>query len=203
VKLTLCLPSRDTMYALTAMDLAEMYRDLAEHRVELGIDELTILHTQLAYIPVAREHLAGVAVREGATHLLWIDADMRFPTDAGRRLLARKLPFVGVNYPFRAVTMPVALGLDKMPLASASGVEEVHSLGFGLVLTESQLFTEIPAPWFDAGFRNGQWFSEDIAFCHAATKAGFPPVVDHDLSRRIRHAGLPLEYQCYDLENVT
>jgi hypothetical protein len=145
-----------------------------------------------------RERLAEQAIKDGADAILWVDSDMRFPKDALQILLSRKLPIVGVNATTRRFPcLPTALDLDpetndlvKVTSKDKTGLEQVMGVGFGMVLIRKEVFEKTQKPWFwFERTDKGGTIGEDIYFCAKAFDAGFQTVVDHDLSKHIRHVG--------------
>lgn len=149
-----------------------------------------------------RSYLAEDAVKKGATHILWVDADMVFPADALIRLLKHKKPIVAANYSQRrAPCEPVAKQMDgKHWLYTdhmSTGLEAAIACGMGLMLTETGVFVGLPRPWFDCGEvdiveKTGKpgLIGEDFWFCYAANaQLGVHPYIDHDLSKQVGHVG--------------
>jgi hypothetical protein len=66
----------------------------------------------------------------------------------------------------------------------------VMGVGFGMVLIRKEVFEKTPKPWFwfDTTAKGGT-IGEDIYFCAKAFDSGFDTIVDHDLSKHIRHIG--------------
>ena len=123
---------------------------------------------------------------------------MRFPKDALQILLSRKLPIVGVNATTRRFpVLPTALDYDqetkdlvKVTSKDKTGLEEVLGLGFGMVLIRKEVFQKVEKPWFwFEQTDKGGTIGEDIYFCVKAFDKGFKTVLDHDLSKHIRHIG--------------
>src|SRR5262245_52312506 len=86
-------------------------------------------------VTVARCRIADIALREpGCTHVLWLDADMRFPCDTLLRLLAHNVPMVGANCRARGAPHHPCARIDGEIVGPGWGLEEVHVIGFGIVL---------------------------------------------------------------------
>lgn len=151
-------------------------------------------------ISMARHGLLVKAFQEGATHIMWIDADMIFPHDTVHRLMAHDLPVVGANCVRRQEPYTwTAQDVDGNEVSSVgkTGLEEVGYLGFGVTLMRMDCFTKIDPPFFNFEWVQdnpqtmaGHYMGEDIyLFDKLASKTGIRPVVDHDLSRQIKHVG--------------
>ena len=152
------------------------------------------------YTEDARNMIARFAVREGFTHILWLDTDMRFPRDVMYRLLCHEKPIVGANYSTRMPPFyPTALALVKNADGSercwteetSSGLEEVHAIGHGVLMVETEVYRRIPdLPWYQNYWLDAEHLvGEDVFFCRGALKAGVPIFLDHDLSHEVLHCG--------------
>jgi hypothetical protein len=152
------------------------------------------------YVHKARQHLALRALDADATHVLWIDSDMTFPADAAVRLLAHNLPMVGINYcsrtiPPRFVSIKSVKKGERcvsMPGVS-TGLEEVESIGFGMVLMKISVIEEAlkgdGIAFNNVWLGNGDHMGEDVYFCQKVRKAHVRIFVDHDLSHECAHIG--------------
>jgi hypothetical protein len=161
---------------------------------------VTLHQNRGTIIPQQRHTLVMSAREANASHILWIDSDMRFPPDALLQLLAHGKPIVAANYSTRRIPiLPTAEHRDKGYLFTppdASGLEEVTHCGMGLMLVEMGVFEAVLKPWFSIGYspRDAEYSGEDFFFCKRAKEAGFPTLIDQDLSKQVRHAG-SIEYR--------
>lgn len=139
-----------------------------------------------------RNELVRWAKRGASEFLLWVDTDSVFPPDAATRLLSTGLPFIGANFALKdGSEQSAAWGMDGERLKPRQeGIEEVSTLGFGLTLTRMDVLDAVGDPWFKTveGERGGP--ADEYRFCQLARAAGFPPHVDHALSRECGHVGL-------------
>ena len=195
-KVVIATPCQDQVSAGFALDLAQLVGATALSDPTL---ELMVLHLRGTYLPQQRGTLAQKALDANASHVLWIDSDMRFPKDALHRLLARKVPIVAANYSTRrAPFLPTAEHRDKGHLFSddaAAGLTDVSHAGMGLMLVSTDVFRAIEKPWFTLGYCRSDdgWVGEDVYFCRQAKAAGFPTLIDNDLSHVVKHVG-EMEY---------
>jgi hypothetical protein len=140
-----------------------------------------------------RHNLVRAAQARHATHILWLDDDMAVPSDALARLLRHDKKIVGANYTTRKFpVLPLAVKEGRrVSSAGKSGLEEVTSAGLGLMLVDMEVFDRIEPPWFMLGWskKADEYVGEDVWFCLAAKKAGYPVYVDHDLSLQVGHYG--------------
>ena len=197
MKVAICVPCRDTVMTGFAFDLAKLCAYEGVTRCAKG-GSLMIYQVPGTLIFNQRERLADEALKDGADAILWIDSDMRFPKDALQILLSRKLPIVGVNATTRRFpVLPTALDFDqetkdlvKVTSKDKTGLEQVLGLGFGMVLVRKEVFQKVEKPWFwFEQTDKGGTIGEDIYFCVKAFDKGFKTVLDHDLSKHIRHIG--------------
>lgn len=188
VKVAICTPCQDTVGAGFAYDLARL----------VGFSKdipLSVIQSRGTIIPQQRAALVKQAVDYGATHLLFIDSDMRFPPNALERLLAHDQPIVAANYSTRRhPIVPTAEHKEKGMLFTphdAEGLAEVSHAGMGLMLIEMAVFHLMSEPWFALGFdpKAKEYVGEDVFFCRQAKKSGFVTLVDQGLSREVRHVG--------------
>lgn len=197
MKVAICVPCRDTVMTGFAFDLAKLCAYEGVTRCAKG-GSLMIYQVPGTLIFNQRERLAEQALKDGADAILWVDSDMRFPKDALQILLSRKLPIVGVNATTRRFPcLPTALDIDeesndlvKVTSKDKTGLEQVMGVGFGMVLIRKEVFQKTQKPWFwFEQTDKGGTIGEDIYFCAKAFDAGYKTIVDHDLSKHIRHIG--------------
>jgi len=197
MRIAICVPCRDMVHAAFCFDLAKM---VAYHGMHSD-DEIVLLQMPGTLIFDQREKLAREAIELGADAILWIDSDMRFPSDMLGGMLMRDVPILGVNATTRREPiLPTAQNLeikaDKHIWHSVSskgkrGIEKVTAVGFGVSLTRKEVFEKMPAPWFDILWTDsGGIIGEDVHFCIKALDNGIPTYVDHDLTPFIKHIGM-------------
>lgn len=179
-------PTREYVQASTAMDLLSLLRfsRQADWRVSLG-----------SIISNNRTRLVQQATKEMATHILFVDSDVRFPVTALERLLAHKKDIVGANFKQRTRGQWTARKRDKFVKSTGKqGIQRVDTLGMALTLIDMKVFTgksKVPANAFAMPFdkSTGIFVGEDIYFCTVAGDNGFEVWVDHDLGNEVKHIG--------------
>ena len=192
MKVAVCIPAhRDTRAAFT-LSLARMVQATASRPVlyngDMATPDLRFHMVHCSRVDIAREKLAKVALEGEPDYLLWLDDDHTFPPDALIRLAAHDVPIVGCNYAMKGEgeTSSTATRLaDNKPVylqPRADGLEEVHTIGFGLCLIKAPVFKLLPQPWFFIG-NSG----EDAFFCGLAKAHGIPVHVDHSI--KVGHIG--------------
>lgn len=196
-KIAISVPTRDILHAEFAFDLAI----LAAYCVGKGHD-IKLNHCTGTIIPELRTALVIAAIEQGADWIFWLDSDMRFPKDALEKLLAHDKPIVGTNYVTREIPpSPTARNIkdDKEDMyienvytkPESTGLEKVDYMGFGCAVIKTDVFKEIGLPYFNIGFStlNNKFIGEDVFFCLKAAGKNFPVLIDHDLSKEIKHIG--------------
>lgn len=157
---------------------------------------LVLRQYQSSCISNGREYLVAESLREGASHVLFIDEDIAFSQESVHILLARKVPFICANYKIRYEGAPFAAITEDFEgriatTADSPDVEPCGACGFGLALIAREVFEAIPQPWFPIHWaeETKTYTTEDIPFFVAAREAGFIPLIDHVASRHVSHIG--------------
>jgi hypothetical protein len=194
------------MPALTAYDLAQMYAYTVANLDGVPIALSMVTGT---YIHTARQDVLDMVVQNKMTHVMFVDADMRFPKEACLRLLERiereGKDVVGCNYAGRGIPSHfVALkkvatdktkGAALVTNAASEGLEEVEGLGFGCVMIKVDALKKMPNPkkkpwfWYEWMPNKEDQVGEDIYFCNLLRETGVKLYVDHDLSKEVKHLG--------------
>lgn len=131
-----------------------------------------------------RNNLCLRAMDLHCTHLLFLDADMRYPVDLIPRILQHEKEILGALCfkrwpPF----CPTLYEGDEYNLTLMEeyeeGLIEVTATGTACLLIDLQVLENIPFPWFEfsTGVR-GETVGEDIGFCYKARDAGYKIHVD-------------------------
>jgi hypothetical protein len=194
--IAVCTPARDMVHTMFTYDLVNLvcYHTLnTNDAISLKISEGTLIANQ-------RAELSLDAMREGCTHLLFIDSDMRFPQDMISRLLAHDVDIVATNCARRRMpTGPTAQVYKEngdrelvWTMLESTGLQEVGSVGMGVMLIKSSVFKALSEPWYETPWRSDKrgYIGEDVFFCKKAREAGFKIWIDHDVSKEIGHIGM-------------
>lgn len=193
MKIAIATPCQDQVHAGYTYDLARLVGHAARTQPEV---EITIHQNRGTIIPQQRATLVMSAREAQASHILWIDSDMRFPPDALARLLAHNEPIVAANYTTRRKPyLPTAEHREHGYLftpPATSGLAEVTHCGMGLMLTAMEVFDKTPPPYFIIGYStaDSEYYGEDFFFCRRVRESGFRVLIDQGLSQEVRHAGL-------------
>jgi hypothetical protein len=184
-------PTRDTVPASFAVDVAQLYAKTLDAHLWSTV---TIGFVASTYIHAGREWFLESSLKQGATHVLWLDTDMSFPPTTALQLMWHDLPIVGCNYRVRQAsglfTAQHGDGTRVQTTETSTGLEAVNAMGFGVVLMRTDIVANLPRPWFRHGLNaQGGDIGEDIMLCRALREAGHTVYIDHDLSKEIGHVG--------------
>ena len=153
---------------------------------EAGVEKFWVLLDKSFPLDLSRNRLASRALDLGATHVLFLDADMTFPAGLVEKLLDVGAPVSAALYfkkapPFTPV--PSMLDVPEDPqlmrpitLPEPPGIVECDVVGMGATLIRREVFEKIEKPWFayDIHRRSGEMsVTEDVTFCIKARAAGF------------------------------
>ncbi len=189
----IAMPCGDMIHAGTALDLAKLVGYTVANHPEVRLQNYQVRGTLIAD---QRATLVRTALENGATHILWVDSDMRFPKDGLVRLLAHGKPIVAANYPTRRP--PIIPTAEHRELgflftqASSTGLAEVTRCGMGFMLVDAAVYQTIPEPWFAIGYNtsDGRYTGEDTFFLQRARTIGkYETLIDQALSNDVKHIG--------------
>ena len=147
---------------------------------------------QSCEIASSRTWLVNYALEQKATHLLFVDSDMTFPSDVIPKLLAHKKDIVGVKYHRRKFPLEET---HKPLKEDSEELFEAQYVGTGLMLIDLSIFNKEwqsdgkKTPWFNFG-RDSQGqlaLGEDAWFCYTARDNGFSTWVDPTI--KVGHVG--------------
>lgn len=134
-----------------------------------------------------RTWLVNAAIKAGATHILFVDCDMLFPSDVIKTMLAHKKEIVSVEYNGRS--FPLKGVFEPLTERSETELYKAKFTGMGLMLIQLSIFSDPkfgidedgkPTPWFNFG-RDSQGnlaMGEDAWFSFMARDAGFDTWID-------------------------
>ena len=178
--------------------------DTAETLGAAGVPYLWVDLSGCCYTDRARDLLAATFVeRTECSHLLFVDADMRWPASTAVRLLHARRPVVGCCYQGRKP--PHSWHVTKLEgeVADPYGFIEVERIATGMMLIERAVLeqlgksAEVYSELIDGTPLEvrrifppqapGLWVSGDYAFCDRARAEGFG--VYADLRTQVGHLG--------------
>lgn len=183
-KVLIALTAQRMMFARTTAAL--LNAAIANKNQEFELDFYMEMGCEIAS---ARNRIARVAKEREATHLLFVDYDMYFPSDAIAKLLKADKDIIGAAYNTRGDgSRPTAVPLEEP--APQDQPFKCHAMGTGLLLIKTSVFDKLAAPWFMWGFtpEGTLHFGEDTYFCQRAiNEAGLEVWADPTLG--VKHIG--------------
>lgn len=184
-------PTRDSVPAAFAVDVAHLYA-YTRDRGPWGSD-VTVGFITATYIHVGRELFLEAALKQGATHVFWLDTDMSVPRETAVLLSMHEHPIVACNYVVRQPSGLFTAFRDERRIPTyveSTGLEAIEYCGMGAMLMRTDVVKDLPRPWFRHGINEqGGDIGEDVGFCRALRAAGHTIYIDHDLSKGIKHIG--------------
>lgn len=158
-----------------------------------------ITHTKVKYdiigaksclVSKNRRICAEAMMQSKATHLLFIDTDMKFPLETMEHLLSHDKPVVAANCVTRK--HPVKFTADFPTAEASTGLQQTKRAGTAVMLIKREVFEKIAKPWFTVGYNpmTNLEIGEDYWFCQQCEKQNIPIYIDHDISKAIYHLGL-------------
>lgn len=179
--IVICTPTRDNVTGGFAFDLVNLVRHYPD--TVFAVSQGSILSN-------LRQGLAEASIKNGASHILFIDSDMRFPANTIGRLWEKNVDIIGANCSQRTQNQFTARkGGEFISSENKTGIEEVDTIGFGVTLIRTNVFQNLPKPWFSMPWDGEKHIGEDVFFCDLARFHGAKIYVDHDLSKEIKHTG--------------
>lgn len=198
LNILICVPALDSIKTGCAYSIARALAFFAAMPYE-GKKNVDVTFVKSSNLAESRTILVSRAFQLEATHILWVDSDMKFPEDAIPALLNHALPVVAVNYPTKDIeARPTAYadGDDYVgPVWSgdnSTGLCEVEHCGMGLMLVDVRVFEAIDLPYFHFEPQAPDFIhtaTEDVYFCRKIAEKGIKVYIDHDLSKRCAHIG--------------
>lgn len=185
MKLLIAIPCYDTAEA----EFLKCFSDLIVRLAKDGYNfEVKVISGTLVYL--AREELAHYAVRNGFSHVLWLDSDMVFEPDILDRMLAHGKPFVSAAFRSRHGKYYCCFSKD---IVSCQLLDEMptepfwaEACGFAGALIETRILQAVRHRYgtcFDANIKLG----EDFEFCRKALTVGHRVYVDPNI--KMGHVG--------------
>lgn len=173
---------------------------VARAKATLGIASIDMAwFTQAPRVDVLRNIALEQGMRDGFTHIVFLDGDMIFPTDTLERLL-RHIPrgaLVSGFYTMRRPPYaPIAMRDGQLHECGKysvyrydndyedvdqHGLREEEVIGMGCALVPLDIVARIgPKPWFHYKDDADGWpqVSEDVPFCERVRAAGFQVFLD-------------------------
>lgn len=182
--LVICVPSGDEWKTDFAISYGRLIRNLTKAEVPHGL-----VNVRTSDIHVSRNKCVDQALEAGATELLWLDSDLKFPGDVYDRLHKENKDFIGATYAKRDLTGQ----LTHIERAENTGadVEEVYALAGGCNLVKADVYKKVEWPWYAqiVDVPNRTLKGEDYTFCIQARRAGYSIWLHRPVSLELLHIG--------------
>ena len=193
IRLLVGIPSQGMFCADMALSLALMCSDLS-FPLKGKSHVFQVVNVKSSILPQGRQSIVDAALAGDATHLLFIDSDMRFPPDLARRWLGLDKDVIAANCPTRGFPCnPTARAKEGTPVYSdgKKGLEKVWRVGTGMMMVSAKALQAVPRPAFTPYWSEERdaYVGEDWAFADHLESAGFDLYVDHDVSLQTGHIG--------------
>lgn len=183
-KLCIAIPTTGTVKTKTLMSLVPALKN-ASFEYVLATHESSILH-------YSRELLVKTGISYGCSHILFVDSDISFGTDAIERLLKHDKDIMGVPYNVKQAekvsTLKKDIG-DGEIWEEHGDLVKCAAVGAGLLLIKASVFENLPHPWFfwETDNEGNTTLGEDSWFCRLARRYGFE--IWADLMAEVKHIG--------------
>jgi len=141
----------------------------------------------------SRINIIKEALKYNCSHVLFVDNDMVFGSNALERLLLRDKDIIGVNAMMRSLpsksTVKVHNEKGEKIYNTSDDLFECQAVGTGFLLIKLSVFDKLPKPWFFYEHdENGDMKTgSDMWFCNKAKEAGFKIWCDPTI--KIGHLG--------------
>jgi hypothetical protein len=159
-----------------------------------GIDSVKLTRCDGTGIHEGRMALAEQALKDGSTHALWLDSDMKFKPEHVIAILSVDQPFVAATYRKRRPPHEwIAQDLhgNRIEASDDDHLIAARHAGFGFCVTKMEIFQQVPKPWFASPWvaESEAFMSEDVWFCNHARAHGIACLVSPLISKGIGHVG--------------
>ena len=171
IKLLIAIPTLDFLH----FEFVESLTKLIMHLNQQGIRfEVKYISGTLVY--VARDKLAGYAINNDFTHVLWLDSDMVFTETIVEDLLDCDKDFVTGIYhtrrkPFISCVFKRIVPVERFP-EYPKETFRIGGCGFGCVLVKTSVLKDVQMN-YETCFLPLAGFGEDLAFCVRAQDLGY------------------------------
>jgi hypothetical protein len=198
LNILICVPALGDCASGFALSLARAMAHFASLPYA-GDKKVDVTFCTSANLAESRTRLVARGYELEASHILWLDTDMKFPADTITRLLNHNLAVVGANYPTKEMeARPTAYADDEDYTGpvwtgeNSTGLKQVAHCGMGVLLTDMGVFDALSPPFFAFEPQPPDFIkqtSETAGFCARLGQAGIAVHIDHDLSKQVAHIG--------------
>jgi len=142
-----------------------------------------IIRASSGPIHAMRNTITLRALELNCTHLIFLDADMVYPSDTITKLLSHDKDIVGaLTFKRWPNFEPLCFEGEPYKMILKDPIPEdlfkVTATGTGCLMIKTHVFENLGYPWFEFDERNGKPVGEDINFCYKAGAEGFDIYID-------------------------
>jgi hypothetical protein len=195
INLCVCIPSMGTWKSKFGQSVAMMFSEFMLWKPEgLRSKQLQLVNIESSML-VHNRHLCVVkALQQGATHILFLDADIQFPKNLPQRLIERDKDVVAGDYTIRGFpAVGVARNSDGEHInpLKKNGMQKVRFAGLGVMMIKADVLKKLRPPLFMMEWipDHKGYCGEDVYFCQLLQEAGVDIWIDHEVSKDLRHIG--------------
>lgn len=191
-------PSTELIHTEFATDLLNLATQSSQH-VRCGLTNV-----MSSNISENRNVIVKNARMLGATHILFIDTDQKFPAHGLVKLLSYDKDIVCATASRRKGSnrTPIGIPMDVSSLTPYQKLVPMRIVGFPFMLIKMSVFDKLEKPYFAQPPRKStsittgisEVVGEDEYFCAAAIAAKFDIWCDMELSMEIGHIGETVYY---------
>lgn len=195
IKVGICVPSTGTWEVNMAKSLVmAVAKFQAWKNSGYTVKGFTLLTQQTSMLVASRHQLVLSALKEGCTHIFFVDSDMIFPPETLVQLIQRDKDVVAVNCTTRSFPVEhVAHDLkgERLDSRKKYGLQKVQHVGLAVALIRAEVFKRMSPPLFMMEWIPDlqSYCGEDIYFCAKVQHLGYDIYIDHNLSHMVTHRG--------------
>jgi hypothetical protein len=136
-KILLAMPCAHSFVKMGTMrTMTELGIELANAGYAVGVATISV--SDLVF---ARNYLASIALRDGCSHIFFVDSDMSFPPSLGVRLARAEKDVIGLIYPRRALDMQEVVRIAREQPDIPSGAVVSKAMDYVVRLPARTTFT--------------------------------------------------------------
>jgi len=195
LNIAICVPSAGEWKSEFGKSLAMLFSYFADKRVGgCKSQRLQLFTSEGSMLVQLRHSLVAAAMKEGCTHVLFLDSDMKFPRNLLHRFLASEKRVIGANCTTRVepvVSTAHSLEGPKIDSRGKEGLQEVSRVGTAVMLIDSAVFKKLHPPLFMMEWipDSQAYCGEDVYFCAKLSEVGEKVYIDHEVSVQVEHCG--------------
>jgi hypothetical protein len=193
VRLWIGLPSQSDCKMQFAMSLGLLVHHMTTQLIMFNLD-----NKRGSILPGIRQKILDDAIKQNATHLLFIDSDQIFPMELAAHWLTLDKPVIAANISTKEdLARPTAkrrVGGVFVPHYSDITTEpftKVARVGTGIMMLKREVFEKLPRPAFTPYWNSEieDYVFEDWKLCEHLEEMDVPILVDNKISMVIGHVG--------------